>query len=361
MTARLEGVAQRLFAGVMAPLVLGGPLEPTRAIGARAALALGATRPAAADLAARVHGARVRRARTLVPIDHLGPPSGAEWALAAALHDLVHAANPGFDAPLRRGGAALILELAGATIRRVAPPQNLHEAVSRHTWFARLFDIARTDTAVSWWSGSRVFLGVEPPARLRAWPEMRRVHVTRTPVPLLELEPLAVGRAALTGAVAALLARTPLTDLATCTRAAPAFSWNEATLALLQRPAGRTLVMRALARLSPADVDVALGRASRAAIAGTRSLAPSALALLADRAIARAHGHVVADIVLPHVATGPSSLADEAAFARSLGAAAALRALSAPGSAWSHAELHALRDALAPAARQASALLGHAL
>jgi hypothetical protein len=364
----VESVADRLFTGVMAPLVLGGALTPSRAIGARAALALGATLPTDAELAARVEHARVRRARTLVPIDRLGPPTAAEWALAAALHDLAQSANPAFDAAtLRRGAAARIAMLAGATIRRVAPPANLHEALSRHAWLARMLEIARTDTTVSWWSGSRVFLGVEPPARLLAWPELRRVSVSRARRPLLDLAPLVIDRSWLVDGIAEILARSPITDLATCARREPAFAWNETTLALLQRPAGRALAMRVLARLPPSDVDRALGRASRAAIAEHGGLGPTALALLADRAIADAHagGHVQASAppsfaafpTATALATPPAKAEDEAALARALGAAAALRTLASPNVAFSDAERAGLRAALEPAAGQAVALL----
>jgi hypothetical protein len=355
----LETVAERLFAGVMAPLVLGGPLATSHAIGARAALALGAMQPPDTELAARVEHARVHRARTLVPIDELGPPTGDEWALAAALHDVAQSANPAFDAPLRRGAAARIMALAGETIRRVAPPANLREALSRHAWLARMLEIARTDTTVSWWSGSRVFLGVEPPARLRAWPELRRVSVSRAPRPLLDLEPLAIDRTQLVAAVAGILSRSPLTDLATCARHVPAFAWTETILALLRTPAGRALAMRVLARLPPPDVDAALGRASRAAIAEHGSLGPTALALLADRAIADA-AYTTARAGAsrrPSLATPPAKAADEAALARALGAAAALRALAPPNVGFSHAERGALRAALEPAAREAVALL----
>src|SRR5580704_1301006 len=220
MALDLGALRGRVYAGVMAPLVLGGELRPGHAIGARRTLAIGTDGPPANEsLHARVQAARLRRARQLAPIDALEAPSAAEWRLAAALHDLLQAANPAFVAPLRRRAAGRLLALAVESIDAVAGPRTVREALSRHTFFARILEIARTDTTVSWWSGTRTFLGVDPPARLRAWPELRRVRIAAFPLAILELGPLAVDRSHLVDALAQLLGRTPLTDIATCTRA----------------------------------------------------------------------------------------------------------------------------------------------
>lgn len=279
-------VAHDLFEGVLAPLVLGGPIVPGHAIGARTALALTEELGKGAvddDLLARVQLARVRRARRLVPIDRLRPPSSDEWALGAALHDVLQATNPGFDGALRRSSARRLLELAATTIERVPPPAHVGEALSRHTWFARAGEIHRTDTRVSWWTGSDLFLGVDVPARLTAWPELRRVSVDRSRRPLLELSPLAVERDRLVEVVAAWLARSPLTALATCTRGAPRFEWDPGTLALVASPLGRTLALRTVARLDVARVDAALGDATRRLVEHEKDAAAPAHALLAER------------------------------------------------------------------------------
>lgn len=365
MAAKLEAVAARLFADVMAPLVLGGSMRPGHAIGARTALALGELPTPSVDpgLALRVLDARVRRARELVPIDELGPPTGAEWTLAAALHDVLQSANPGFDTAFRRRSAAQILELAGATVDRVCAPANVRDALSRHVWLARVLDIARTDTAVSWWIGSHAFLGVEPAGRWRAWPKLRRVKIVRRPHALMDLAPLAIDRGRLNEVVAKLLSCTPLTEIATCTRAAPPFAWREATLGLVATRAGQTLALRALARLPTADVDAALGRATREALAQKPAGAHAAVALLADRAIAQAQEHGVTVGRVSRVGRGPAgaedaqSFATDAAFARGLGAAAALRDLALPGAPWPETERRGLIAALKPAAHGAHAIL----
>jgi hypothetical protein len=354
-------IADRLFAGVMAPLVLGGPLLPGHAIGARTALSFGDDwLPGDRDLADRVAAARVRRARKLVPIDTLPDPGAADWALGAAFHDLLQTANPIFDAPLRRRSAARILDLVHATLERVPASTSAREALVRHTWLARAPEVARTDTEVKWWVGSRTFLGVDPPDRLTAWPEIRRVEIIRRPTPLLELAPLAVDRDRLSEALSTLLARTPLTDLATCTRAAPAFAWRRSTLALLGTRAGRTLAFRALARVPQAAVDAVLGTATRELLAqADRTLAAPVLSLLAERTLM--------ELARDDSPAGSDRGRDpEVTFAHALGAVSARSLLGegAPegGDGWTDRERARLSGALArivrsPAGREARALL----
>jgi hypothetical protein len=354
----LRAIADRLCSGVMAPLVLGGALRPGRAIGTRAALALGEagdspwTAPSSElspELPARVDAARLARVRRLLPVDRLDPPTAAEWTLCAALNNLLCAANPAFDAPLRRGSGTRILELASATIERVPAPSNVRDALSRHSWFARLLDVARTDTDISWWVGSRKFLGVDPPARLRSWPELRRVRVVATPRPLLDLAPLAFDRGSFAEAIASMLARSPLTDVATCTRSEPSFAWGQMTLTLIAARAGRTLALRALARLPVGEVDSVLGRATRDLFVRKQaSISGPALALLAERALAEAQGH------LPRLHALPAQSRPDAAFARALGAVVAKQQLdSQPG--WAERDRRSLLAALEPALRSEAA------
>jgi len=361
----LHGIAERLFVGVMAPLVLGGPLQPGHAIGARASLALGPEQdrrpandraPADPNLADRVERARIARIRLLAPVDRADPPSAAEWALSAALHDLLQAANPMFDAPLRRSSAARILALAAAAIDAVPAPASVRDALSRHSWFARVLEVARTDTTVSWWLGSRTFLGEDPPARLRAWPELRRVRVNATRRTLLELSPLAFDAEPFADAVARFLSQTPLTDVATCTRSTPAFAWADSALALVATRAGRTLALRALARLPTAEVHSALGRAVRELFVHRRaSVSGPALAILAERAIAEARGHLSAATEGAATSTRP-----DATFARALGALVATEQLrSQPG--WLERDRRGLLSSLDPLVRSEAAREGLAL
>jgi hypothetical protein len=89
-------------------------------------------------------------------------------------------------------------------------------------------------------------------------------------------------------ALATFLHATPLTDLATCARAVPAFRWSRSSLALAAAPVTRTLALRALALGPESEVDAALGRATRALTDASRGAEASAAAtLLAERAAAR--------------------------------------------------------------------------
>lgn len=356
MTSDLARIAERLFSGVMAPLVLGGDLRPGHAIGSRAALALGSGRePADRELAAGVETERVRRARRLAAVDAMPGPSAAEWALAGAFHDILQSANPTFDAALRRGAAAVILECARETLERIAAPTSVGEALSRHSWFGRMMEVTRADTRVTFWAGYRTFRGVDPPARLKRWARLRRVSVIRTPVHVLDMGPLAVERERLTHAVQSFLTRTPLTCLATCTRDAPSFEWHESSLALLGARGGRTLALRALDRLDPGQVDAALGRATRRLLMGElRSLAAPAVTLLGERTLAES-------LKVPSGRPPPYEGGEDSQFARALGAVAAERQLATEGAILTPREHERMSGAISRAAQTPSARAARAM
>lgn len=365
-----QALAERLFDTFLAPLVLGGTMVPGKPFGAAGALGIGEdVRPSAMDALSRTTLARVRTARRLVPIDTLRmEPSGDEWALAALLHDMVQATHPDFDAAFRRGGPRKLLGVCEETLERLAPPRSIGEALSRHTWFSRLFDITRTDVELRWWTGRQTFLGQEPPTRLKAWPELRRVQETRTPRPLMGL-PGSAGTASeqtFAQTTAAFLRKTPLTDLATCVRTAPRFRWTEENLAFVASRGGRTLGLRALSLLPQNEVDGALGNASRHLFSrkATRALLV-AIDVLRERALARASARVSRSVAgeLEPLRVAGETESDDAAFAISAGATAAMHWLGQTGGAMGEAERHAMLRILAPPANTAlgsevQALLG---
>jgi len=298
----LSVVAERLFLDFMAPLVLGGAMTPGRPIGGRAILELGVERKAAdIDRHAHVQLARIRVARALCPIDHLEPAAPAEWALSACLHDLVQSAHPGLKGLFSGDAPDKLVAMVEEALGRIGAPATVHDALSRHTWFSRIFEIERTDTTVSNWlsrlTGVDVFLGEAPPPRLLAWPERRRVRVEKTPRTLTELSVFGghVDRSKFLQTLARFLSKSPLTDLATLDRSDPPFQWSAETLGLIATRPGRTLALRALRDLPEAVVSAALGRATRAILP---SLDPArawpgtffALALLGDRMLENALG-----------------------------------------------------------------------
>jgi hypothetical protein len=168
------------------------------------------------------------------------------------------------------------------------------------------------------------------------------VSVIARRYPLLELTPLAVDLDRLTRAVALLLDRSPLTALATCTRAAPRFAWSGGPLALVATGAGRALALRALSQLPEREVDAALGRATRSLLELRRELAGPALGLLSERAVAEAGGFLPADAA----PTAPP----EALMGRALGAVMAVARLRSGEGGWQDADRRRLLDGLAPVA-----------
>ncbi len=327
MAEKAVAIADRLFRDMLAPLVLGGELRPGRPIGGKNALALGPFSDVLdQELLSQVNLARVRVARRLLPVDRLEAPTPAEWALAAMLHDIVQCAHPELSGVFRGRAPLRLLQIVSLTAERVPAPQNVGEAVSRHTWFSRALEITRTDSTVSFWVGKRQFLGQEPPGRLLAWPELRRVHVEKTPRALVDL-PSAGGHVAATefeAGVSAWIRKSPLTDLATCARTSPKFEWSRETLAFVSTRAGRTLALRALEDLVPLDVETALGRATKTLISSrAQSALAIATALLGERALAAAVER--AEKSTPETETPP----EDAVVARAVGAFGATQILAA--------------------------------
>jgi hypothetical protein len=354
-----QALCERLFSTFMAPLVLGGTMKPGKPFGGSNALVIGEGRAPALepDLLSRVSLARVRIARKLAPVDLFDPaPTGAEWAIGAMLHDLVQATHPGFDAVFRRSGPQRILTVIEKTLDRIPPPRNVGEALSRHTWFSRMFDLARTDVEVKWWTGSQTFLGTDPPGRLLAWPEVRRVQQTRTPRPLMDLPAAgsAVDAAKFAAVVDLVLRKTPLTDLATITRNGPPFMWSHEALALCSTQNGRTLVLRAFAPLPSRGVDAALGRAPRALFAAraTRAILV-AIDLLRDRALMTASLRLSGDKDPEPLTVSAEN--DDAAFALGAGALAATHWIATTGGGFGEEQRKSLLLVLGPAAGSAAA------
>lgn len=258
--------AEELFSRVIAPLVQGGALLPVRPIGVRLADQLAEHTVADGALLAGVDATRLRVARQLLPVDELPGLGPAEWSLSAALNDLLQLTHHELTGALSRGRRARLADAVEATLAAVPLASTLGDAVARHATFSRVLELSRTDTDVSWWTGREVFRGQAPPRRLVAWPSARQVAISRTRVRLAnmakdlrDLEP-----ARFDALLAALLAKTPLTDFANATRPSPAFAWSPSTLGLIASPMGRTLALRALLRARPSRASMALRSAAEA-------------------------------------------------------------------------------------------------
>ncbi|TKD04341.1 hypothetical protein [Polyangium fumosum] len=260
---------EELVAGIVAPLVLGGKLRLARPFG-QAGTKLGEGRRIVdADLRARIDVARVRRARLLAPVDTLPDLDEHEWALAAALNDVLQVTNHELGGLFTKGRYMRLLRSVFELCGHVPPPRDVGAALARHATFARVMELNRADTSVRWWTGSASFRGVPPPKRLLMWQGLRRVHVETQRVPLHEMcdglpSAVAEGYQAVLGVW---LSRSPLTDLGSITRAAPVFAWSPASIALVAVPAGRMLAFRVLARQRAEHVSAVLEKA-RAALDG---------------------------------------------------------------------------------------------
>jgi hypothetical protein len=151
-----------------------------------------------------------------------------------------------------------------------------------------------------------------------------------------------------------ILQKTPLTDLATLERSAPAFVWTHENLALASTNAGRTIVLRSLAYLSDRAVDAALGRATRHLFAAkaTRALVV-AVDLLRDRVLSAATLRLSGDKD-PEPLT-LSADQNDAAFAIGAGALVATHWIAQTGGGLNERDRRMVLAVLAPAAQSAAA------
>ncbi|MEJ7728049.1 MAG: hypothetical protein WKG00_02430 [Polyangiaceae bacterium] len=284
--------AAELGERVLGPLLLGGTVSPVKPMGARLALAIGPFVLPDGDLRSQIDVARVRRARRLAPVDTLPDVSASEWALVAALNDLVQVSNHELASGLTRKRHQRLLDSVRSLCAEVPAPRDLGEALARHATFAAALDLTRTDTTVRWWTGQATFRGQPPAGRLLRWRELRRVRVEEQPVRLVDMcEGIAaISAGSFEEVLGSWLTRSPLTDLASLTRTRPQFGWSASTLSLLATVPGRSFAWRAIAPLPAVQVQEALRRATAevpAAFAPARALAEAFEREVAEGAAAR--------------------------------------------------------------------------
>ena len=202
---------------------------------------------------------RCTAARSVHPIDQLDSISAEEWLLLAALNNLLQSTNPSLLGSF--GGASkadALRERTREMIGRAGSPRTLAQVLSRHALFSRAALLTRHDTDVSWWSGKQSFVGRLPPARLLAWPKLRRVS-RRTH--LVELT--AMGPEAFRQTLQYWLSATPLTAFARLDRTSARFCWTGSALSLTKLALGRRWALNLV--LASQDVSAALDELARAA------------------------------------------------------------------------------------------------
>lgn len=252
---------EQLVRGIVGPLVLGGNLTLVRPFG-RTALTVGQNeRILDPDLRTNLDVARVRRARLLAPIDVLPELNEADWAIAAVLNDVLQVTNHNLGGAFTMSRYGQLIQSIAHVSSLIPPPKNIGEVLARHATFARILELSRKDTTVAWWTGSARFRGEDPPARLLAWRNLRRVQIDTETVPLAQMASDLSPVNDFLHALNAWMHLSPLTDIATMTREAPPFVWSTSTIALIAVPAGRTLAYRALTRGKTELVVTTLNRA----------------------------------------------------------------------------------------------------
>ena len=180
------------------------------------------------------------RADVLAVLIARPPPmilGGDELALAAAVHDALVLAHPDADGTLvtdrmRKKIAATALLLASQ-----APSRDRARVLARHALLHNLFDLGRDDLLVSWWTGHARFLGQKAPSRLTAWRDVRRVREETSRAGFDEL----LASPEVAPVTAALVRRTPLTQLLSSHPAAPPLHWEDAAFLLRDAELARAI------------------------------------------------------------------------------------------------------------------------
>ena len=128
--------------------------------------------------------------------------------------------------------------------------------LARHGLLHNLFRLSRTDTKISWWTGSATYLGQRPPGRLRTWRSIRRVREEQSVAGYEDL----LGTVEVAQVVTALLRRAPLTQLLSMTRDGPPLYWEDAVFLLRDAELARAIAYRALRGAEPRHVVAAPAR-----------------------------------------------------------------------------------------------------
>jgi hypothetical protein len=183
-----------------------------------------------------------------------------ELALAAALHNALFVVHPraarwSVSDRARRRIIDTALAMASQPLTR-----DRKRVMARHALLHNIFELARSDTTVSWWTGRARFFGQKPPARLVAWRGLRRVReeVARVGFVAMVVEDTAP-------VVATLLRRTPLTQLLHSHVGAPPLHWEDATFVLRDHELARAIAYHLVPDAGPREARQVVGPARLAA------------------------------------------------------------------------------------------------
>jgi hypothetical protein len=262
-------VVEAIFRRVLVPAVTGRALVIERPFGKKNAIAAGevfgfTTTKEEGEIEKYLgpatlgdgEEALLRRIRRLAAIDTVavGPRiEGGVLAVGALFHDLIAAYHPDLPGLFRRDARRQLLEATAEALESIPPPETVRAAIVRHAWLGDLPRVALARTEVRWWVGGASFVGREPPKRLLAWPDVRRVRTDTRSVEMLRVLELFADRPEVAGlaelharAFAAFFAASPLTDLALAGRISPPFAWSPSIARVVASPAGARVARRAI-------------------------------------------------------------------------------------------------------------------
>lgn len=271
MAEKASEIVEAVVRRVLVPAVTGGTLVIERPFGQKAAFAAAEAvggfgvseglaqieRELGPSVLERGEESLLRRIRRIVDADPvaIGPRlEGGVVAAAALFHDLVAGFHPDLPGAFRRDAPSKLLEATANGLASIPAPATLRAAILRHAWLGELPKFSLSRTEVRWWVGGASFVGREPPARLLAWPNVRRVSKETRNAEILRVLELFGDRGDVSAvgelharAMAAFFASSPLTDLAFAGRLAPPFTWNDRLQAVVSSAAGARVARRAIA------------------------------------------------------------------------------------------------------------------
>ncbi len=232
------------------PLVSGGPLHVGAPIPQADLDRWDGELPHASVELMTVDDARTAVLSTLV----CRPPSiildADDLALAAGLHNTLFLVHPRADVwSVTDRQRRRIVDTA---LAMVAQPlsRDRNRVLARHALLHNVFKIRRSDILLTWWTGRARFHGQTPPARLTSWKALRRVREEVTVVGFDELL-VSPDTQAIT---AALLRRSPMTQLLDNHPGAPPLHWEDAVFVLRDAELARAVSYRLVPDGPPRDV-----------------------------------------------------------------------------------------------------------
>jgi hypothetical protein len=227
-------MARAFVSSFLLPLVRGGRLHVGRPLGPGAVERLARLLDAGAEADAVRALGEARGAVAARFLRDAAPPPLDETTLrlGAALHDLLVLVHPAIEGPGVARRQARVAAAAQA-LAAVGAPATAAEAVARHSLLARLSEIGRTDSTVTFWLGRETFVGRAPPPRVTALPALRRVRIEAVRRSWLrDIGVPAIAR----DAVLALAIASPLGEALDPLRLEPPLAWSR-ILPVLRAPA----------------------------------------------------------------------------------------------------------------------------